>query len=165
VLPLLRAAKAHHLEDEITTTLDLIAPHEETLSMLKTVLPFVDFFMPSIEEAESISLLRGPLDCGTYFLSIGVRRACIFKAGVLGSYLTCRRDSPVDQQMAAAVAAAPTSSSFAATKQIMHIHTSGKICSLDEKRDSMSLVLQSIGFHLIDRAYHSGYCLLSNRRF
>jgi sugar/nucleoside kinase (ribokinase family) len=79
--------------------MDLIAPHEETLSDLKTILSYIDYFMPSLEEAEAIAKLKGPAECGVYFLCIGVCRACIFKAGANGSFLVTRRDSPDDQEL------------------------------------------------------------------
>ena len=45
----------------MVTTLDLIAPHVGTLPSLSMTLPYVDYFMPSIEEAEIISKLFGPV--------------------------------------------------------------------------------------------------------
>ena len=48
---LLQAAKARG----VTTSFDLIAPNEETLELLRPLLPSVDYFMPSLEEAAFLS--------------------------------------------------------------------------------------------------------------
>ena len=59
MVPLLR--EAHRHLDRMVITLDLIAPHVGTLPSLSMTLPYVDYFMPSIEEAEIISKLFGPV--------------------------------------------------------------------------------------------------------
>ncbi|NAZ37869.1 carbohydrate kinase family protein [Rubellimicrobium sp. CFH 75288] len=64
---LLEAAKARGR----TTTFDLIAAHEGTLPLVEPLLPFIDYFMPSIEEAEVMSGRRGPEDCARFFLDRG----------------------------------------------------------------------------------------------
>lgn len=48
---LLRAAKARG----VTTSFDLIAPDEGTTDLLRPLLPSVDYFMPSLEEAAYLS--------------------------------------------------------------------------------------------------------------
>ena len=45
----------HAKSKGVVTTLDLIAPNEDTLELLKPILPHVDYFMPSMEEAEFLS--------------------------------------------------------------------------------------------------------------
>jgi sugar/nucleoside kinase (ribokinase family) len=79
---LLRCAK----ELGITVTFDLIGPHENTLAELKTLLPYVDYFMPSLEEATYISNLSNPQDAARFFMDLGAA-ACIFKWGSNGSFV------------------------------------------------------------------------------
>ncbi|KHS78763.1 kinase [Pectobacterium carotovorum subsp. carotovorum] len=79
---LLRHAKSKGL----TTSFDLIAPNAETLSLLTPLLPDVDYFMPSLEEAAFISGLTQPTEIAAFFLDRGVG-TCIFKAGAAGSYV------------------------------------------------------------------------------
>ena len=46
--PLLEAVSVSSVN--ITVIMDLIAPHAETLDILTTLVPYVDYFMPSLEE-------------------------------------------------------------------------------------------------------------------
>ena len=85
---LLRHAKAKGL----TTTFDLIAPSETTISLLTDLLPSVDYFMPSLEEAAFLSGRDDPADAAAFFMDRGAG-ACIFKMGAKGSY-TRTRDGP-----------------------------------------------------------------------
>lgn len=114
--PLLRIANEHG----VVTSLDIIAPHANTLQHLMEVLPLVDYFLPSLEEAEIISQLKSQEigTVGEYFMGLGVRKACIFKAGEKGSYLICRRESIIDQQM---------SKVAASSKSVIHTSLSGSI--------------------------------------
>jgi sugar/nucleoside kinase (ribokinase family) len=82
---LLRHAKARGL----TTTFDLIGPHAGTLVELKSLLPFVDYFMPSMEEAQQISGLASPSDIAQFFMDLGAG-ACVIKWGDRGSYVKTR---------------------------------------------------------------------------
>jgi sugar/nucleoside kinase (ribokinase family) len=82
---LLKHAKAKGL----TVTFDLIGPHEGTAAQLKTLLPHVDYFMPSLEEAEYISGLKGSAEVARFFMDMGAG-ACIFKSGPQGSYVHTR---------------------------------------------------------------------------
>jgi sugar/nucleoside kinase (ribokinase family) len=81
-LKLLRYAK----EKGVTVTFDLIGPHDATLAELKTLLPYVDYFMPSLEEAVYISKLPDPQDAASFFMDLGAG-ACIFKQGPSGSFV------------------------------------------------------------------------------
>ena len=45
----------HAKSKGVVTTLDLIAPNEDTAELLEPILPHVDYFMPSMEEAEFLS--------------------------------------------------------------------------------------------------------------
>ncbi|MBT4267024.1 MAG: sugar kinase [Deltaproteobacteria bacterium] len=70
----------------LTTSFDLIAPNDNTMDLLKPLLPHVDYFMPSMEEAEFLSGYKKPEDIAKYFLELGAG-ACIFKWGDQGSYI------------------------------------------------------------------------------
>jgi sugar/nucleoside kinase (ribokinase family) len=77
----MRAAKAHGA----TTTLDVFASSKTDLPAVAQVLPYVDYFMPSIEEAAALTGLSGLADNAKYFLDLGVK-ACIFTRGAEGAY-------------------------------------------------------------------------------
>jgi len=79
---LLRHAKSRNL----TTTLDLIGPDDTTVEKLKALLPHVDYFMPSMEEAEQMSGLTEPADIARFFMDMGAS-SCVFKWGPKGSYI------------------------------------------------------------------------------
>jgi len=53
---------AHAKKKGLTTTFDLIAPNESTQTLLRDLLPHVDYFMPSFEEAQFISGRESPQD-------------------------------------------------------------------------------------------------------
>ncbi len=82
---LLRHAKTRGL----TTTFDLIAPNETTLSLMTDLLPSVDYFMPSLEEAAFLSGRADPADAAAFFIDRGAK-ACIFKMGAEGSFARTR---------------------------------------------------------------------------
>jgi len=82
---------AHAKRKGLTTTFDLIAPNDDTMSLLKEVLPNVDYFMPSMEEAEFIAESTGvkfvsPTELARFFMDHGAG-ACIFKWGSKGSFI------------------------------------------------------------------------------
>lgn len=79
---LLKAAKARGC----TTTFDLIAPSSETMAIVGPCLPYIDYFMPSMEEAVILSGRTEPADIAGYFLDQGAK-TCIFKWGDQGSYV------------------------------------------------------------------------------
>jgi sugar/nucleoside kinase (ribokinase family) len=84
---LLKHAKANGL----TVTFDLIAPNENTMELLTDLLPHVDYFMPSMEEAEYIAESAGvnvssPSELANFFMDRGAG-ACIFKWGEKGSFI------------------------------------------------------------------------------
>lgn len=60
-------------------------------AFLSKALAWVDYFMPSLEEAEELSSQQGALACGKHFLELGVRRAVVLKSGAQGSYLIRRK--------------------------------------------------------------------------
>lgn len=79
----------------LITTFDLIAPNENTIHLLQDLLPHVDYFMPSMEEAEYLagtsknSNISSPADLASLFLDMGASN-CIFKWGEKGSYVKTR---------------------------------------------------------------------------
>jgi len=70
----------------LVTTFDLIGPDESTTEKLKTLLPHVDYFMPSMEEAEIMSGLSDPSDMAKFFMDLGATN-CVFKWGPKGSFI------------------------------------------------------------------------------
>jgi sugar/nucleoside kinase (ribokinase family) len=80
-LTLLREAKARGC----TVTFDLIAANAETAKIVAPLLPHIDYFMPSIEEARAMSGQSAPADCAKYYLDHGAR-ACVFTLGADGAY-------------------------------------------------------------------------------
>lgn len=76
----------HARKKGLTTTFDLIAPDKNTCALLKDLLPHVDFFMPSFEEAQFISGKDSPQDAARFFMDMGASN-CIFKWGEKGSFI------------------------------------------------------------------------------
>jgi sugar/nucleoside kinase (ribokinase family) len=81
----LREAKARGR----TTTFDLIAASAETAHLVMPLLPHIDYFMPSIEEAQDISGRSGPEDCASFYLDKGAT-CCVFTLGGEGAYYAHR---------------------------------------------------------------------------
>jgi len=72
----------------VVTTLDLIAPNDSTIDLLREILPHVDYFMPSMEEALFLSQTSNADDAANFFLEeIMKGGTCIFKWGAKGSFL------------------------------------------------------------------------------
>ncbi len=67
-------------------TYDLIGPSDQTMDMIRDCLMYVDYFMPSMEEAEFLSGRKDPKDIADFFLDLGVG-TCIFKWGSKGSFI------------------------------------------------------------------------------
>ena len=83
---ILRAAKAHG----VTTTLDLIAiDRPDLLDVLAPALPYVDYFMPGLDEARMICGLTDRQDVIRFFLDRGVGYT-VFKMGAEGSSIAGR---------------------------------------------------------------------------
>jgi sugar/nucleoside kinase (ribokinase family) len=72
-----------------TTTLDLLAADATTAHLVLPLLPHVDYFMPSIEEAQDISGRQGPEACAEFYLGQGAT-ACVFTLGGDGAYFAHR---------------------------------------------------------------------------
>ncbi|MFN8829496.1 MAG: carbohydrate kinase family protein [Labrys sp. (in: a-proteobacteria)] len=82
---ILREAKARGR----VTTFDLIAASAETAHLVTPLLPFIDYFMPSIEEAQDMSGQKGPVDCANWYLDKGAT-CCVFTLGGEGAYYAHR---------------------------------------------------------------------------
>ena len=67
-----------------TTTFDLIQAGPDTLSLVEPSLPYIDIFMPSIDEASALSGATEPSDCARFFLDRGVK-VCAISLGGEGS--------------------------------------------------------------------------------
>ncbi len=78
-------------ENGATVTCDFIAPGPEIMDALKLVMPHVNYFMPSLEEAMAVAQTSGPEDTGRFFIDMGAD-ACVIKSGARGSFLITRKD-------------------------------------------------------------------------
>lgn len=85
----LKAAKAAGR----TTTFDLIQANPETVEKVLPLLPHIDYFVPSIEEAEEMAGTSGPADTARYFRARGVRNA-ILTLGGDGVYIDPEEGEP-----------------------------------------------------------------------
>ena len=68
-----------------TTTVDIFAGSADDLPDVAAVLPWTDYFMPSIEEARALSGLEDIEDCTRFFHDKGVA-CCVFTLGGEGAY-------------------------------------------------------------------------------
>jgi sugar/nucleoside kinase (ribokinase family) len=78
---LMKQAKAHGA----TTTVDVFAGSPDDMPAIAMVLPYTDYFMPSIEEAEALTGLADRSDMAKHFLDLGVK-CCVFTLGGDGAY-------------------------------------------------------------------------------
>ncbi|MBL8580126.1 MAG: sugar kinase [Mesorhizobium sp.] len=72
-----------------TTTFDLLGANASSAHLVLPLLPHVDYFMPSIEEAQDISGRQGPESCAEFYLGKGAT-ACVFTLGGDGAYYAHR---------------------------------------------------------------------------
>jgi sugar/nucleoside kinase (ribokinase family) len=77
----MKAAKAAGAK----TTVDVFAGSPKDLPAIADVLPYTDYFMPSIEEAQALTGLTDHGDTAKYFLNMGVQ-ACVLTLGGDGAY-------------------------------------------------------------------------------
>ena len=66
------------------TTWDLIAATEDTLAIVEPLLPYIDYFMPSIEEASVMSGKNDPEEVAKFYIDKGVKN-CVLTMGEKGS--------------------------------------------------------------------------------
>ncbi|TBN39941.1 kinase [Paracoccus subflavus] len=67
------------------TTVDVFAGSQADLPDVAAVLPYTDYFIPSIEEAEALSGLHRIEDMAEFFFDLGAR-CCVFTRGAQGAY-------------------------------------------------------------------------------
>ena len=67
------------------TTVDVFAGSPRDLPAIADVLPWTDYFMPSIEEAQALTGLADHGDTARFFLDLGVT-ACVLTLGADGAY-------------------------------------------------------------------------------
>jgi sugar/nucleoside kinase (ribokinase family) len=67
------------------TTVDVFAGSPKDLPAVAAVLPYTDYFMPSIEEAQALCGLTDLADTAKYFFDMGVK-ACVLTMGGDGAY-------------------------------------------------------------------------------
>ncbi len=68
-----------------TVTFDLIATDQNTIRIVRPLLPYIDYFMPSIEEARDLADKQTADDCADAMLDAGAK-ACVFTLGPDGAY-------------------------------------------------------------------------------
>ena len=78
---LMKAAKAAGA----ATTVDVFAGSPRDLPAVAAVLPYTDYFMPSIEEAQALCGLTDLADTAKFFFDLGVK-ACVLTMGGDGAY-------------------------------------------------------------------------------
>ncbi len=71
------------------TTADIFAGSADDLPDVDAVLPYTDYFMPSIEEARALSGLHDLVDCTKFFHDRGVE-VCVFTLGGDGAHYSHR---------------------------------------------------------------------------
>ena len=69
-----------------TTTFDLIQAQPETFALVEPLLPYIDFFMPSLEEASAMAGREEANDIAQFFLDRGVG-VCALTRGAAGSII------------------------------------------------------------------------------
>lgn len=84
-LDFLKAAR----EAGCVTTLDLIMARPEALALVEPLMPYVDFFLPSIEETQAMVGTDDADACARFFIDRGAG-ACAISLGAEGSLVTTR---------------------------------------------------------------------------
>lgn len=64
-----------------TTTYDLIGASEKTFDLVKPYLPYIDYFMPSIEEASEMSRLTDPKEISKFYKNLGAKNILLTMGG------------------------------------------------------------------------------------
>ena len=70
-------------------TFDLIGASAGTIGIVRPLLPYIDYFMPSIEEAKDMSGEATPEGCASFYLGHGAA-CCVFTLGGEGAYYAHR---------------------------------------------------------------------------
>ncbi|MCA8878388.1 MAG: sugar kinase [Rhodobacteraceae bacterium] len=79
------ALMTHAKSRGCVTTVDVFAGSPADLPDVEAVLPYTDYFIPSIEEAEALTGLHTLQDMARFFIDRGAR-CCIFTLGAHGAY-------------------------------------------------------------------------------
>lgn len=88
----------HAKEHGVTVTHDLIAiPRPDLLEMIEPCLPYVDYFMPGLEEARLISGLHDRREVIAFFLDRGAKHT-VFKMGEEGSSIAWREHGEIQER-------------------------------------------------------------------
>lgn len=69
-----------------TITCDLVTPREGAREEVASLLPFIDYFMPSAAEAQSLSGFASLSDAAEHFVAQGAK-ACVIKNGSQGCHI------------------------------------------------------------------------------
>lgn len=64
-----------------TTTFDLIQANPDTVTLVKPLLPYIDYFVPSIDEAREMAGLERPEEVARYFKTQGVKNVLLTLGG------------------------------------------------------------------------------------
>jgi sugar/nucleoside kinase (ribokinase family) len=72
-------------ENGSTTTVDIFAGSRDDMRAVALVLPYTDYFMPSIEEAQALTGLSDKAEMAQAFIDLGVT-CCVFTLGGEGAY-------------------------------------------------------------------------------
>jgi sugar/nucleoside kinase (ribokinase family) len=75
------------------TTFDLIQASPETLAQIEPYLPYLDYFVPSIDEASEMAGTRDIAAVAAFFRARGVKN-CILTLGAQGVYVAPEHDAP-----------------------------------------------------------------------
>lgn len=90
---ILKFAKEHG----VTTTFDLVAvDRPDLLDLIKPCLPYIDYFMPGLEEAEMMTGLTDRREIITFFLDHGAKTT-VFKMGSRGSSIARYAGSDIEE--------------------------------------------------------------------
>jgi sugar/nucleoside kinase (ribokinase family) len=76
-----------------TTTFDLIQATPETIAFVEPCLPYIDYFVPSIDEGSEMAHEKEPAKVAAYFKAKGVKN-CILTLGGEGVYVAPQSGEP-----------------------------------------------------------------------
>ena len=86
-------------EHGVTTTFDLVAiERPDLMDLIRPCLPYIDYFMPGLEEAEMMTGLKNRKDIIKFFLDCGVKTT-VFKMGARGSSIAFQENGRVQEMI------------------------------------------------------------------
>ena len=81
----------------VTTTFDLVAiDRPDLLDLIEPCLPYIDYFMPGLDEARMMCKLHARLDVIAFFLERGARHT-VFKMGAEGSSIAWQEGGEIQE--------------------------------------------------------------------